>query len=36
MPDERWRVLRRRLARRQQLSHARTRVKNAIHAVLQR
>jgi transposase len=36
MPDERCRVLRRRLARRQQLSHARTRVKNEIHAVLQR
>jgi transposase len=36
MPDERCRVLRRRLARREQLVHARSRVKNEIHAVLQR
>src|SRR5919205_3191623 len=36
MPDERGRVLRRRLARREQLVHARTRAKNEIHAVLQR
>jgi transposase len=36
VPDERCRVLRRRLARRQQLVHARTRAKNEIHAVLQR
>ncbi|MGN6167416.1 MAG: IS110 family transposase, partial [Solirubrobacteraceae bacterium] len=36
VPDERCRVLRRRLARRQQLVHARTRSKNEIHAVLQR
>ena len=36
VPDERCRVLRRRLARRQQLVHARTRAKNAIHAVLAR
>ena len=36
MPDERCRVLRRRLARREQLVHARTRAKNEIHAVLQR
>ena len=36
MPDERCRVLRRRLARREQLVHARTRSKNEIHAVLQR
>ena len=36
MPDERCRVVRRRLARREQLVHARTRAKNEIHAVLQR
>ena len=36
MPDERCRVLRRRLARRQQLIWARTRSKNEIHAVLHR
>jgi transposase len=36
MPDERFRVLRRRLARREQLVHSRTRAKNEIHAVLQR
>jgi transposase len=36
MPDERCRVLRRRLARRQQLVWSRTRAKNEIHAVLQR
>jgi len=36
MPDERCRVLRRRLARREQLVHGRTRAKNEIHAVLQR
>jgi transposase len=36
MPDERCRVLRRRLARREQLVHARSRAKNEIHAVLQR
>jgi transposase len=36
MPDERCRVLRRRLARREQLVRSRTRVKNQIHAVLQR
>jgi transposase len=36
MPDERRRVLRRRLARREQLVHSRTRAKNEIHAVLQR
>jgi transposase len=36
MPDERCRVLRRRLARREQLVHSRTRTKNEIHAVLQR
>jgi transposase len=35
-PDERCRALRRRLARREQLVHARTRAKNEIHAVLQR
>src|SRR5215217_6337385 len=35
-PDERCRVLRRRLARREQLVHARSRAKNEIHAVLQR
>jgi transposase len=36
MPDERCRVLRRRLARREQLVHGRSRAKNEIHAVLQR
>src|ERR1039458_3351805 len=36
VPDERCRVLRRRLARRQQLVWSRTRAKNEIHAVLQR
>jgi transposase len=36
MPDERCRILRRRLARREQLVRSRTRVKNEIHAVLQR
>jgi transposase len=36
MPDERCRVLRRRLARRHQLLHARTRSKNEIQAVLAR
>jgi transposase len=36
MPDERCRVLRRRLARREQLVHSRSRTKNEIHAVLQR
>ena len=36
VPDERCRVLRRRLARREQLVHARTRAKNEIQAVLQR
>jgi transposase len=35
-PDERCRVLRRRLARREQLVRARTRSKNEIHAALQR
>jgi transposase len=35
-PDERTRVLRRRLARREQLVRARTRAKNEIHAVLVR
>jgi transposase len=34
MPDERARVMRRRLARRSQLVDARTRVKNEIHAIL--
>src|SRR3954454_2968698 len=34
MPDERTRVMRRRLARRSQLVEARTRVKNEIHAIL--
>jgi transposase len=34
MPDERTRVMRRRLARRSQLVQARTRVKNEIHAIL--
>jgi hypothetical protein len=33
MPDERCRVLRRRLARREQLVHARSRAKHEIHAV---
>jgi transposase len=36
VPDERCRVLRRRLARREQLVHARSRAKNEISAVLQR
>src|SRR6201997_2026682 len=36
MPDERCRILRRRLSRREQLVHSRSRVKNEIHAVLQR
>jgi transposase len=36
VPDERCQVLRRRLARREQLVRARTRSKNEIHAVLQR
>ena len=36
MPDERCRVLCRRLARREQLVRGRTRAKNEIHAVLQR
>jgi transposase len=36
MPDERCRVLRRRLARREQLIRARTRAKNEIHAALAR
>src|SRR5215203_1419624 len=36
MPDERVRVMRRRLARRAQLVRARSRVKNEIHAVLMR
>jgi transposase len=36
MPDERTRVMRRRLQRRVQLVRARTRSKNEIHAVLQR
>src|SRR5579859_7302238 len=36
MPDERCRILRRRLARREQLMRARTRSKNEIHATLQR
>src|SRR5665213_1859154 len=36
MPDERCQVLRRRLARRTQLVHARSRAKNEISAVLQR
>ncbi|HEX6023485.1 MAG TPA: IS110 family transposase [Solirubrobacter sp.] len=36
MPDERCRILRRRLARREQLTRARTRAKNEIHASLQR
>ena len=36
MPDDRCRVLRRRLARREQLVHSRSRAKNEIQAVLQR
>ena len=36
MPDERCRTLRRRPARREQLTRARTRVKNEIHASVQR
>src|ERR1039458_5461325 len=36
MPDDRCRILRRRLARREQLVHARSRAKNEIAAVLQR
>jgi len=36
MPDERCRILRRRLARREQLVRSRTRAKNEIQAVLQR
>jgi transposase len=36
MPDERCRILRRRLARRDQLVRSRTRAKNEIHAALQR
>ena len=36
MPDERCRILRRRLARREQLVRSRSRVKNEIHACLQR
>ena len=36
MPDDRCRILRRRLARREQLVHARSRAKNEISAVLQR
>jgi transposase len=36
MPDERCRILRRRLNRREQLVHARSRAKNEISAVLQR
>ena len=36
MPDERCRVMRRRLARREQLVRAQTRAKNEIHAVLMR
>jgi transposase len=36
LPDERCRVLRRRLARREQLVHSRSRAKNEIQAVLQR
>ena len=36
MPHERCRILRRRLARREQLTRVRTRVKNEIHATLQR
>jgi transposase len=36
MPDEHCRILRRRLARREQLMRSRTRAKNEIHACLQR
>jgi transposase len=36
MPDQRCRVMRRRLARREQLVRSRSRAKNEIHAVLQR
>lgn len=36
MPDERARVVRRRLARREQLVRTRTRVKNEVHATLMR
>jgi transposase len=36
MPDERCRILRRRLSRREQLVHSRSRSKNEIHATLQR
>ena len=36
MPDDRCRILRRRLSRREQLVHSRSRVKNEIHACLQR
>ena len=36
MPDERCQILRRRLARREQLVRSRTRAKNEIHACLQR
>ena len=36
MPDERCRILRRRLARREQLMRTRTRAKNEVQAVLQR
>lgn len=36
MPDEQCRVLRRRLARREQLVQSRSRVKNEVHAVLMR
>jgi hypothetical protein len=36
MPDEGCRILRRRLARREQLMRSRTRAKNEIHASLQR
>jgi hypothetical protein len=36
MPDERCRILRRRLARREELMRSRTRAKNEIHASLQR
>jgi transposase len=36
MPDERCRVMRRRLARREQLVRARSRAKNEVHAVLMR
>jgi transposase len=36
MPDERCRILRRRLARREQLVHSRSRAKNEVHACLHR